>query len=1202
MSIKPEAGREQIRIVHGAQELIAHERLLLVEFEPRKRPSDDELAALGKKLDLQFLGLRHQQGQHELALNPGRRLAWFQATQPLDAKRSRDITHALEQLGAHLSLVFGDPRHDDPRSLKAASSRVLLVQPAPGKAEQVEAVAGAAGLVRLNRGRAQPFLELACPGHATSYELAERIRAQLGDAAEWIGFETIPLVSQQCTFTPADPLFAGQFDQTLIGLQEAWDLKDSSSVNVPGRRGNPAVKVFIVDRGCLLPYNDGTQHNSHEDLALDTTQSYNIDEPSGGGYTLGGYTSTPNRDPHGTQLAGVIGAKFNSVGIAGVAPSCTLCSLRCNNSTSTEIAHAITQAAALTTAGTQSVVCIGFAPTCLTDAAVISAVTAAAAVSKLIIVFPAGNYPLAGSTAIGAGAVEYPNVIICGATAHAAPEVRLAAAGGVAAHDGSKYGSLLTLVAPGQDIPTTSVDPTNDEVINFYESAVLGTSIAAAHVAGVAALMLSVHLAAGPLSPTRIKKILRVTAKKINTATYPYGAGVDYLDGDRHDEVGNGRVDALGAVEQAFKAPLDATPSNVALGDVHAGLTRMANITLTNHKGVSFNRAVRVRLTMSGLPAVGTFSFDPPSAAVSHTTTVEVASPAAATTTLTVPVYYTAPDGNAVTSSSASCTVTADVDDGSQFTHNVSANIVQASVVSELVVDRSGSMSETAGDSVDTSYRKVDAAIDAIKLYIDLMRNGDRLGIVRFNHQSASTDVVQGLVALSSGNRATIKNQLAATASTDSLYPSGSTSIGGGVHRAMIELSGDSSGLPRSVVILTDGLENTAPWIADEIPNASDAHCWGVGLGLNQVNPSLVTLTNLTGGFISIVGKLNGSNLFDLKKRFAKILADFTGAALTTDPYALIAPGKSKATEARISDADVNADFILMYRPGPAFPKYLDTWLEAPDGTLITRQQINNGDYPTIELIESPGHVIFRVGFPCFAGSASGHVGTWRLWVRNGLYKPQDESLYLAASSVDATKRAVLETDVLIQVKSNLQLRATLGQAAYKAGSGMVLSVQGELFGQPLALEEAPHVTLLRPDGKQETVTLSLGANNVWSTTYASTFVAGAYRFEVSASVKSPLSARVTRFATLTGMIAAPGTDQPVPVPVNEGGKPGGGTGGTGGTGGPGSGGHDPHCAPPWKLPGGELGRCCRALLELWRRHERGSRCGCRCAHCRDCG
>ncbi|HVY27793.1 MAG TPA: S8 family serine peptidase [Polyangiaceae bacterium] len=1198
MSIMLEAGLEQIRIVHGAEELIGHERLLLVEFDPRQRPDDDELSALGEKLALRFLGHRHRHGQLELPLNRGERLAWFEAPRKLDAKQLRDTELGLEHLGAHVSLVFRDPRHDDPRAFKAASSRVLLVQPAPGQAERVQAVASASGLSRLERGRPQPFLELKCSAHATSYELAGRLRAQLGEAALWVGFESIPFVNQQCTFTPTDPLFAAQFDQTLIGLQQAWDLKDSSSVNVPGRRGSAAVKVFIVDRGCLLSYNDGTQHNNHEDLSIDQSQSYNIDEPSGGGYTLGGYTSTPNRDPHGTQLAGVIGAKFNSVGIAGVAPSCTLCSLRCNNSTTTEIAHAITQAAALTPAGTQSVVCVGFAPTCLTDAAVIAAITAPAAVSKLIIVFPSGNYPLAGSTAIGAGAVDYPNVIICGATAHATPEVRLAAVGGVTAHEGSKYGGLLTLVAPGQDIPTTSVDPTNDEAVNFYDSAVVGTSIAAAHVAGVAALMLSVHVAAGPLSPARIKKILRVTAKKINTATYTYGAGTDYLDGDRHDEVGNGRVDALAAVEQTFKAPLDATPPSLAIGDIHAGLTRLANITLTNHKGVNFDRAVRCRLTITGFPSVGSFSFDPPSAAENHSITVEVPSPAAATTTLTVPVYYTAPDGNLVTSSSAGCTVTVDVDDGSQFTHAVTANIVQATVVSELVVDRSGSMSETAGDTVDTAYRKADAAIDGVKLYIDLMRNGDRLGIVRFNHQSTSTDVVQSLVALSSSNRATIKGNLAATSSTDTLYPSGSTSIGAGVENAVSELSGDSSGLPKSIVILTDGLENTAPTIASKIPAATVAHCWGIGLGLNQVNPSLVTLTNVTGGFISIVGKLEGTNYFDLKKRFAKILGDFTGAALATDPYALIPPGQAHATEARISDADVNADFIQMYRPTPAFPKYLDTWLEAPDGTLITRQDINDGLYPTIELIESPGHVIFRVGFPCFGGAPSAHVGTWRLWAKNGLRQAQDELKYTAVGALDDTKRAVLETDALVQVKSNLQLQATLGQASYSAGSSMVLSVRGELFGQPLALEEAPQVTLVRPDGTQEAVLLSLGANQTWSTTYGSTYLVGAYRFEVSASVKSPLSARVTRFAMLTGMIAAPGTDQPVPVPVSEGGKPGGGTGGTG------TSGHDPCDRGPWKVPEGELGRCCRALFGILRGHQRcgcHAACRCHCRHCCDC-
>ncbi len=79
----------------------------------------------------------------------------------------------------------------------------------------------------------------------------------------------------------------------------------------------------------------------------------------------------------------------------------------------------------------------------------------------------------------------------------------------------SNYGYLIDIVAPGQDIMTTSP---NDN----YKS-VGGTSMAAPHIAAVAALLLEVN---PNLSPENVKSILQSSANNENGWTYDMAAGI----------------------------------------------------------------------------------------------------------------------------------------------------------------------------------------------------------------------------------------------------------------------------------------------------------------------------------------------------------------------------------------------------------------------------------------------------------------------------------------------------------------------------------------------------------------------------------------------------------------------------------------------------------------------------------------------------
>ncbi len=107
----------------------------------------------------------------------------------------------------------------------------------------------------------------------------------------------------------------------------------------------------------------------------------------------------------------------------------------------------------------------------------------------------------------------------------------------------SCYGDSLDLVAPGLLIPTTSY---RDELVyNAYDTAFAGTSSAAPHVAGVAALVLSVNPC---LTREEVTYILESTCTKVRPDLYNYGNNSNHPNGTWNNEVGHGLVNAYQAV------------------------------------------------------------------------------------------------------------------------------------------------------------------------------------------------------------------------------------------------------------------------------------------------------------------------------------------------------------------------------------------------------------------------------------------------------------------------------------------------------------------------------------------------------------------------------------------------------------------------------------------------------------------------------
>lgn len=116
---------------------------------------------------------------------------------------------------------------------------------------------------------------------------------------------------------------------------------------------------------------------------------------------------------------------------------------------------------------------------------------------------------------------------------------------------GSNFGTELDVVAPGVNIPTIDLN-------GGYISGFNGTSSATPHVAGVAALILSVN---PNLTLEEVNDIIESTAQKVGSYNYQSTAG--RANGSWNNEMGYGLVNAEAAVLAALPTPPLFTTYNV---------------------------------------------------------------------------------------------------------------------------------------------------------------------------------------------------------------------------------------------------------------------------------------------------------------------------------------------------------------------------------------------------------------------------------------------------------------------------------------------------------------------------------------------------------------------------------------------------------------------------------------------------------------
>lgn len=365
--------------------------------------------------------------------------------------------------------------------------------------------------------------------------------ATVGDAAALLNRRGVlrasPNLRRYIAAVPNDHYFPAQWHYSLINLPEAWDLTT----------GSDSVVVAVVDTGIVSTHPDlqGRLVPGY-DFISDPASARDGDGRDSDPEDMGDEYNGPGRSSfHGTHVAGTIGAATNNgIGVAGVTWNTKIMPVRAlgvNGGSSFDVAEAIRYAAGLpNVSGTLpaqpariinlSVAGAPGEPASSEETAAIREATQAGA----LVICAAGNggsskpaWPAATPEALSVGAVDTQAV----RTSY------------------SNYGATLDLMAPGgmagvdlngdgysDSVLSTGAAESGGQIITKYLFS-NGTSMAAPHVAGVAALMLAVNPG---LTVAEMRSILLGTARDLGVA----GPDPDY---------GHGLVDAAAAVREAWR-------------------------------------------------------------------------------------------------------------------------------------------------------------------------------------------------------------------------------------------------------------------------------------------------------------------------------------------------------------------------------------------------------------------------------------------------------------------------------------------------------------------------------------------------------------------------------------------------------------------------------------------------------------------------
>lgn len=349
----------------------------------------------------------------------------------------------------------------------------------------------------------------------------------------------------------AKPTTAAASNDTYSNWQ--WSLFEAQGgMRVPGAWNTAtgaAITVAVIDTGST-PHSDLARNSiTGWDFITDTATSVDGDgrdsDPNDPGDSCEGGPSSW----HGTHVAGIVGAEANNAkGVAGIAYNSKVQHIRALGACggwSSDIAAAIIWAAGGSVAGVPAnpsparVINLSLGGDGVCSTTYQKAINYAVG-QGTVVVAAAGND---SAPAKFTSPANCENVIAVGATGREGAQAEY-----------SNYGKEIDVSAPGGDSSTgyeSAIMSTDNAGYQFQGEEMYelkqGTSMAAPHVTGTAALMLSVNR---QLTPAQLEQTMKDTARPLSGACYG-GCGTGIVDATA----------AVGAVASSQPAVVSATPT-----------------------------------------------------------------------------------------------------------------------------------------------------------------------------------------------------------------------------------------------------------------------------------------------------------------------------------------------------------------------------------------------------------------------------------------------------------------------------------------------------------------------------------------------------------------------------------------------------------------------------------------------------------------
>lgn len=481
--------------------------------------------------------------------------------------------------------------------------------------------------------------------------------------------------------------------------------------------------------------------------------------------------------------------------------------------------------------------------------------------------------------------------------------------------------------------------------------------------------------------------------------------------------------------------------------------------------------------------------------------------------------------------------------------------VARKTAAAALVLDRSGSMSEDRGDgqSKHTSLQQ------AANIFVDVMLEGDGVGLVRFNQDA---QVLQPILQLGNGglsdtNRGNTKDIINGTG----LDPNGQTSIGDGIFEGRGILSSTATAFDvKSLVVLTDGVENRSRMIADV---ASDINEFTYAVGLGQPQnisvSALQTISGNNGGYLLVTGAIGTDNRFLLQKYFLQILAGISNAEIVLDPEGQLLPGRVERIPFQLTAGDAGVDVILL----TPYAKIVDFRVQTPSGQIIEPWRAMSE--PGMRFVLSDGVSYYRLALPIeFMADRFDAGGTWHALVtigrprfergdtrdgsdsaiRHTMFARPTQAPIAPAHGAAARRASILAAEqfaaamvagvgtqgaaapglrtlpysLIVHAYSNVSLQAHVEQASFVPGAHMTLHAALAQSGIPLAGHAQVWAEVTPPAGSATTIAMPEGDAGQF-TAHFTTARPGVYRFRIRASGTTLSGEPFTRERTLTGAV-----------------------------------------------------------------------------------